>query len=61
MREKIKHLLERYFITAMGAMAQGLFASLLIGTIFSTLGKYTGLALFNDINTYASQASGMAI
>ena len=61
MREKIKHLLERYFITAMGAMAQGLFASLLIGTIFSTLGTYTGLALFNDINTYASQASGMAI
>ena len=61
MREKIKHLLERYFITAMGAMAQGLFASLLIGTIFSTLGKYTGLALFNDINAYASQSSGMAI
>lgn len=45
----------------MGAMAQGLFASLLIGTIFSTIGKYTGLELFTEINGFASAASGMAI
>ena len=33
----IKKYLKRYFVDAMGAMAQGLFASLLIGTIFGTL------------------------
>ena len=32
-----------YFITAMGAMAQGLFASLLMGTIFKTLGEWLSL------------------
>ena len=52
---------KRYFIDAMGAMAQGLFASLLIGTIFSTLGKYTGWELLNTISTYASQATGVVI
>ena len=30
---------KRYFVDAMGAMAQGLFCSLLIGTIISTLGE----------------------
>ena len=34
----------RYGIDAMGAMAQGLFASLLIGTIIKTLGQQLGLA-----------------
>ena len=32
----------RYGIDAMGAMAQGLFASLLIGTIIKTLGQQLG-------------------
>ena len=61
MGEKIRKLLKRYFIGAMGAMAQGLFASLLIGTIFNTLGTYTGVQLFKDINTFAAASSGMAI
>ncbi len=59
--QTVKKYLHRYFIEAMSAMALGLFASLLIGTIFGTVGKYTGLAFFNEINTYASAASGMAI
>ena len=29
-----------YFVDAMGAMALGLFATLLIGTIFGTVAKY---------------------
>ena len=29
-----------YFVDAMGGMAQGLFASLLVGTILSTIAKY---------------------
>ena len=57
----LKKYLKKYFIDAMGAMAQGLFASLLIGTIFNTIGKYTGISLFTEINTFASAASGMAI
>ena len=61
MAEKLKKLLKRYFIDAMGAMAQGLFASLLIGTIFNTLGTYTGVQLFKDINAFAAASSGMAI
>lgn len=61
MTEKIKTYLKKYFIDAMGAMALGLFASLLIGTIFNTVGKYTGIELFTEINKMASASSGMAI
>jgi len=61
MAARIKQYLKKYFIDAMGAMALGLFASLLIGTIFSTVGKYTGLEFFNEINKMASASSGMAI
>ena len=32
---------QRYLIEALGAMAQGLFASLLIGTIIKTVGQQT--------------------
>ena len=39
--ELVKKLFKRYFINAMGAMAQGLFASLLIGTIFKALGSFS--------------------
>ena len=61
MAEKIKSYLKKYFIDAMSAMALGLFASLLIGTIFNTLGTYTGVTLFGEINKLASASSGMAI
>ena len=57
----LKKYAKRYFIDAMGAMALGLFASLLIGTILGTLGKYTGLSFLSDINTFASASTGMAI
>lgn len=59
--ETVKKYLHRYFIDAMGAMALGLFASLLIGTIFGTSGKYTGLEFLNTIANYAKAATGMAI
>ena len=61
MAARIKQYLKKYFIDAMGAMALGLFASLLIGTIFNTVGKYTGLEFFGEINKMASASSGMAI
>ena len=53
----LKAYAKRYFIDAMGAMALGLFASLLIGTILKTLGQYTGLDFLVEINTYAAGAS----
>ncbi|MBR4799622.1 MAG: PTS sugar transporter subunit IIC [Clostridia bacterium] len=37
----------------MGAMAQGLFASLLIGTILKTLGEWTGAQFLKDIASFA--------
>ena len=61
----VKKYLNRYFIDAMSAMALGLFASLLIGTIFGTLGKYVPVdwlaEIFNTVATYAKAATGMAI
>ena len=50
-----------YFIEALGAMAFGLFASLLIGTIFSTLGEKTHIEFFNIIAGYAKSATGAAL
>ena len=52
---------QRYLIEALGAMAQGLFASLLIGTILKTAGQQTGLALLVTIGDYASAMSGPAM
>ena len=43
---------KRYFIDAMSAMALGLFASLLIGTIFNALGMIPGLSFFAKIGAY---------
>ena len=59
--ETVKKYLKKYFVTAMGAMAQGLFATLLIGTIIKTLGQYTGLDFLVELATFASAATGMAI
>ncbi|MBO5287371.1 MAG: PTS sugar transporter subunit IIC [Clostridia bacterium] len=58
---KIKEYLKKYFVTAMGAMAQGLFATLLIGTIVKTVGQYTHLSFLVDIAGFAQSATGMAI
>ena len=42
-RKNIEISARRYGIDALGAMAQGLFCSLLIGTIIKTLGQQLGL------------------
>ena len=49
---------KRYGIDALGAMAQGLFASLLIGTIISTLGERLGIELLVTIGGYAKAVTG---
>lgn len=51
----------RYGIDALGAMAQGLFCSLLIGTILNTIGTQAGLPLFNQIGGFATEMSGAAM
>ena len=51
----------RYGIDAMGAMAQGLFASLLIGTIIKTLGQQLGLAFLVTAGGYAAAIAGPAM
>lgn len=59
--EFIKKLCKRYFIDAMGAMAQGLFASLLIGTIISTIGEQAHLDVLVTIGGFAKAVSGPAM
>lgn len=52
---------KRYGIDALGAMAQGLFCSLLIGTIIKTAGQQFGVELLVTIGTFASEMSGAAM
>ncbi|MBQ2597896.1 MAG: PTS sugar transporter subunit IIC, partial [Oscillospiraceae bacterium] len=52
---------KRYGIDALGAMAQGLFCSLLIGTIIKTLGQQLNVQFLVDIGTYAMAVSGPAM
>ena len=52
---------KRYFIDAMGAMANGLFASLLIGTIVATLGQRLGVQVLIDIGNFAKGVAGPAM
>ena len=60
-RKNIELSVKRYLIDALGAMAQGLFASLLIGTIISTLGTQLGIEILVTVGTYAKAAVGPAM
>ena len=60
-RKDIVFSAKRYGIDAMSAMAQGLFCSLLIGTIIKTLGSQLGVPFLNDIGGFASGMSGPAM
>ena len=60
-RKNIEFSAKRYGIGALGAMAQGLFCSLLIGTIIRTLGQQLGAQFLTDIGTYAMAVSGPAM
>ena len=51
----------RYGIDAMSAMAQGLFCSLLIGTILNTLGTQLHLEFLVNVGSFASSMSGAAM
>ena len=60
-RKNIVFSARRYGIDALGAMAQGLFCSLLIGTIVKTLGQQFSIAFLVDVGSYCSAMSGPAM
>ena len=60
-KKDIEFSLKRYGIDALGAMAQGLFASLLIGTIISTLGAQLGIPVLETVGGFAKSAQGAAM
>ena len=60
-RKDIEVSFQRYAIDALSAMAQGLFASLLIGTILTTVGDLSGVGFFNEIGTFAKSVAGPAM
>ena len=60
-KKDVKFSLKRYGIDAMSAMAQGLFASLLIGTIINTIGTQLNIEILKTVGTYAMSAAGVAM
>ncbi len=60
-RKDIEISFKRYGIDALSAMAQGLFCSLLIGTIIKTLGQELNLAMLVTIGTFAQSMAGPAM
>ena len=65
-KQGIKVSWKTYFIDALGAMALGLFASLLIGTIINTAAtligtNQPGAQFLDEVGTFAAKASGAAM
>ena len=60
-RKDIVFSAKRYGIDALGAMALGLFGSLLIATIFNAIGLIPFLSFFKTIGSYGAQAAGPAM
>ena len=60
-KRDIEFSAKRYGIDAMAAMAQGLFASLLMGTILATIGNQLGVGILVTIGGYAVAVKGPAM
>ena len=60
-KQGIEFSWNRIGIGALGAMAHGLFASLLIGTIINTLGTRLGVPFLNQIGGFATAGAGAAM
>lgn len=60
-KKDIEFSAKRYFIDALSAMAFGLFASLLMGTIFGTVYDKTGVEFFLKMKEFATSATGPAM
>jgi len=59
-RKDINLSLQRYGIDALGAMAQGLFCTLLVGTILNTLGQQLGIGFLNETIVTIGTGDGAA-
>ena len=57
-KKDIVFSLQRYGIDALGAMAQGLFCTLLVGTILNTLGQQLGIAFLNQVVVTVGSGEG---
>ena len=60
-RKDIEISVRRYLVDALGAMAQGLFCSLLVGTIISTLGAQLNLPVLVEVGGFAKSMAGPAM
>lgn len=60
-RKDVRISAKRYGIDALSAMAQGLFASLLMGTILNTLGQLLSLDVLVQIGSFATSVKGPAM
>lgn len=60
-RKDVEFSVRRYGVDALGAMALGLFASLIIGLIFKTLGQTLGVSFFLTLGTLAMAMTGPCI
>lgn len=61
-RKNVDFSAKKYFVDAMGAMAYGLFATLLVGTILKTIGEEFDIHFLKDVLwPVAQQATGPAI
>lgn len=60
-RKNIIFSWKRYGVECLSAMAQGLFCSLLIGTIIKTLGQQIGIDYLVTVGGYASAMAGPAM
>lgn len=60
-RKDIEISVQRYLIDALSAMAQGLFASLLMGTILATIGQQANIPILVEIGDFAKSAAGPAM
>ncbi len=57
-RKDIVFSAKRYFIDAMGAMAQGLFCTLLVGTILNTIGQQFHIGFLNAVIVTIGKGDG---
>ncbi len=60
-RKDIVFTFQRYGIDALGAMAQGLFCTLLVGTILNTLGQQLNIGFLQDVVVTIGKGEGAVV
>ena len=60
-RKNVKFSFSRYFVSALGAMGTGLFASLIVGLILKTIGTKCGIPFLVEFGSFTMKMMGPAI